>query len=374
MFTLNENGNLVVEVTRPNGMAHKFEFEPKTEFILDNNCCILRKTAIHRMVTELQIEVSVPDIKPISNTMVIVRAAKLGERVEYAIGEASDKSLESDIAKKYPILTADNRAYQRAVLQVLGLAGRVYGEDEMRSDPFAVPQESYENPRPEKKAEPSKPKPTTDKTSEKTNTSSNTKNEKSKKPEVVEESYEAVHDGYEEESYEAVQDEPKRRGRPPKNTKPADAKSAQSDTASKETVENTEDSYEAVHDEKPRPADEKVSQQKVVKTIAPQPSPEKPKSSSEPPKYTSFEVRPEHSQEHPWLTQESANDCLKVNPYTTTIEVGKWRNKNLTAFDIINEPNFTWLLNKGMTGTNEVFDNSIRAARAAAIYRIIEGK
>lgn len=362
MFTLNENGQLVVEVTRPNGMAYKFEFEPKTEFISDNNCCILRKTAIHRMVTELQIEVSEPDIKPISNTMVIVRAAKLGERVEYAIGEASDKSLDSDIAKKYPILTADNRAYQRAVLQVLGLAGRVYGEDEMRSDPFAVPQESYENPRPVKKAEPSKPKPTTE------TTSSNTK-----KPEVVEESYEAVHDGYEEESYEAVQ-EPKRRGRPPKNTKPADAKSAQSDPASKETVENTEDSYEAVHDEKPRPAEEKSSQRKTVKETAPQPSPEKPKVNSEAPKYNSFEVRPEHSQDHPWLTQESADDCLKVNPYTTTIEVGKWRNKNLTAFDIIEETNFTWLLNKSMTGTNEVFDNSIRAARAAAIYRIIEGK
>ena len=36
MFTLNENGQLVVEVTRPNGMAYKFEFEPKTEFISDS--------------------------------------------------------------------------------------------------------------------------------------------------------------------------------------------------------------------------------------------------------------------------------------------------------------------------------------------------
>ena len=358
MFTFNENGQLVVEVTRPNGMAYKFEFEPKTEFISDNNCCILRKTAIHRMVTELQIEVSEPDIKPISNTMVIVRAAKIGERVEYAIGEASDKSLESDIAKKYPILTADNRAYQRAVLQVLGLAGRVYGEDEMRSDPFAVPQgESYENSSVSQKRDTSV-KTSSNKKETATDGNSGTscqssdyskKNSQNAQPEP-------------EESYESVQEEaPKKRGRPPKN-KPAEE--------SYDAYE--EESYEAVQ-EPPRNASVKKE------TAKPTPKPSSPPKESvrETPADTasvSFTVRPEHTEKYPWLTQEAADDCLKVDPYSTPINVGRVKGKNIPAYDLMiqGDPTFEWILGKNILGSNAAYDDSIRAARAAIIHSIME--
>ena len=47
-----------------------------------------------------------------------------------AIGESSYKSLNSDIARQYPSLTASQRAFDRAIIRYLGFEGRCYSDSE----------------------------------------------------------------------------------------------------------------------------------------------------------------------------------------------------------------------------------------------------
>lgn len=128
-----------------NGVDNTFDFEVGKEALTDGKAYVLRKSAIHRLVTALGITVGEPKNFHVGRNIVISRAATFGNRTEYAIGDASEASLESDIARKYPFIMADNRAYQRAVIQVLGLAGRFYGEDELKFEKDGVRNESSDS-------------------------------------------------------------------------------------------------------------------------------------------------------------------------------------------------------------------------------------
>jgi hypothetical protein len=62
---------------------------------------------------------------------VFSRTATRGDLRCTEIGESNGQSLYDDIMKITPATTADNRAYERAVLKVLGLYGEAYGASEI---------------------------------------------------------------------------------------------------------------------------------------------------------------------------------------------------------------------------------------------------
>lgn len=137
--------NTVTLEVSENGINETFDFEVGKEALTDGKAYVLRKSAIHRLVTALGIIVGEPKNFYVGKNIAISRAATFGKRTEYALGDASEASLENDIARKYPFIMADNRAYQRAVIQVLGLAGRFYGEDELKISNSNGKKEQSEN-------------------------------------------------------------------------------------------------------------------------------------------------------------------------------------------------------------------------------------
>jgi len=62
---------------------------------------------------------------------VFARTATHGGKSVTEIGESNSQSLYDEVMKITPATTADNRAYERAVLKVLGIYGDVYGASEI---------------------------------------------------------------------------------------------------------------------------------------------------------------------------------------------------------------------------------------------------
>ena len=65
------------------------------------------------------------------------REATLSDGTKFsAVGESNDvkDNLWSEYLQQYPAETADNRAYERAVIGAVGLYGKIYGGSEI---PFA---------------------------------------------------------------------------------------------------------------------------------------------------------------------------------------------------------------------------------------------
>lgn len=54
-----------------------------------------------------------------------------GQRRVEAIGEASESSLETEIAKKFPVLIATQRAFDRAAIRFLAFPGKAYSDSEI---------------------------------------------------------------------------------------------------------------------------------------------------------------------------------------------------------------------------------------------------
>ena len=71
---------------------------------------------------------------------VIVAAGKMGQRTEWATGEASPKNNKNS----YPWAMAEKRAKDRVVLKLVGIHGLVYSEDE--ADDFKEPRQPANDP------------------------------------------------------------------------------------------------------------------------------------------------------------------------------------------------------------------------------------
>lgn len=267
-----KEGKLIIKCRESDSAIRIYEFDSGQDIISDHNIVILKKAAIQKLVVGENIKVGEPKAFFIGSSIVISRSAQYGTRIEYAIGEASKNSLKTDIAKTYPFITADNRAYQRAVLQVLGLAGRFYGEDEIQrdssgsDDPFDYPVIS----------------------SDMATTSVG--------------STEAIH-----------------------SVSSNLINSQQTTSVRNSTVSNT------------IPANRYI-------------------------------IKPEHTTKYHWLTQQAADEVASIDPDTYVINQGRNKNKGWTASQmLLNDLASTeWYAEKSI-GTNEKFNEAIRACRAAII-------
>lgn len=97
--------------------------------IPQNKQWVCKHAALEIVATKANVEWYPPQIVQADTTnsiAVIVATGKMGERVEWATGEASPKNNKNS----YPWAMAEKRAKDRVVLKLVGIHGLVYSEDE----------------------------------------------------------------------------------------------------------------------------------------------------------------------------------------------------------------------------------------------------
>lgn len=111
-----------------------YEFAEKKDFIRsDSEKLLMKHHAIVTLAQNANITVSMPVLMSSHDisSYVIAREAKRADGVRLsAVGEANRDNLFSEYLQQYPAETADNRAYDRAVLGVVGVYGRIYSTSE----------------------------------------------------------------------------------------------------------------------------------------------------------------------------------------------------------------------------------------------------
>lgn len=98
--------------------------------IPQNKQWVCKHAALEIVATKASVEWSTPQIvqaDTANGIAVMVVSGKMGERVEWATGEASPKNNKNS----YPWAMAEKRAKDRVVLKLVGIHGLVYSEDEM---------------------------------------------------------------------------------------------------------------------------------------------------------------------------------------------------------------------------------------------------
>jgi len=101
--------------------------------IPQNKQWVCKHAALEVVATKANVEWSMPQIIEADTTTgiaVLAVSGKLGERMEWATGEASPKNNKN----AYPWAMAEKRAKDRVILKLVGIHGLVYSEDEMSSD------------------------------------------------------------------------------------------------------------------------------------------------------------------------------------------------------------------------------------------------
>ena len=134
-YEIREDGTLVIMVNEV-----EYEFKEMDDFIYsDRKKIILKHHAVINLAANANIKVGPPVLlcSHDPGCFVFSREAILGDGTKFcAVGEANavKDNLWSEYLQQYPAVTADNRAYERAVLGVVGLYGKIYGGSEI---PFA---------------------------------------------------------------------------------------------------------------------------------------------------------------------------------------------------------------------------------------------
>lgn len=142
-YEIRDNGVLVIIVNEV-----EYEFAEKEDFIYsDKKKIILKHHAVINLANNANINVGPPILLSShdSGSFVFAREAVRSDGVKLsAVGEANavKDNLWSEYLQQYPAETADNRAYERAVLGVIGVHGKIYGGSEI---PF-VDQPKEEKP------------------------------------------------------------------------------------------------------------------------------------------------------------------------------------------------------------------------------------
>lgn len=131
-YEIREDGTLAIIINEV-----QYEFKEKEDFIYsDKKKIILKHHAVINLAANAKIEVGPPRLLCThdSGCYIFCREATLGDGTRFsAIGESNqvDNNLWSEYLKQYPAETADNRAYERAVLGAIGLYGKIYGGSEI---------------------------------------------------------------------------------------------------------------------------------------------------------------------------------------------------------------------------------------------------
>ena len=106
----------------------EYEFVEKKDFIRsDSEKILMKHHAITVLAQNANIYVSMPVLLTShdSNCFVIAREARKDDGSKYsAVGESNPNNLWSEYLEQYPAETADNRAYDRAVLGVIGVVDK----------------------------------------------------------------------------------------------------------------------------------------------------------------------------------------------------------------------------------------------------------
>lgn len=136
----------------------EYSFSRNQYLKTDKGKILLRHQAIVLLAEMIGVKVKAPVLLSNYNPVIYVfaRTAIRGNEEYTAVGESNKANLFSEVMQKTPATTADNRAYERAVLGILGLYGELYGASEMNlKDSEKAAPEKKKSP-PEKKPEPVK--------------------------------------------------------------------------------------------------------------------------------------------------------------------------------------------------------------------------
>lgn len=101
--------------------------------------------AVERAAAQAKIMFDAPQIieaRSLDKVVAICVTARMGERVEWSIGEAAPANNKNS----YPFAMAEKRAKDRVALKLLGLSGLVYSEEEADDFKDTRPKEQPRNP------------------------------------------------------------------------------------------------------------------------------------------------------------------------------------------------------------------------------------
>lgn len=114
--------------------------------IPQNKQWVCKHAALEIVAAKANVEWFAPQIiqaDTANGIAVLAVTGKMGERAEWATGEASPKNNKN----AYPWAMAEKRAKDRVVLKLVGIHGLVYSEDEMPDEPRTTDQRSEQGRR-----------------------------------------------------------------------------------------------------------------------------------------------------------------------------------------------------------------------------------
>ena len=113
--------------------GNEFTFSDRDYLKSDRGKILLKHGSVMRLAELNHVVVEEPVLLSSHNPLIYVfkRTAVFGGKRFSAVGETNKMTLFDDIMKANPATTADNRAYERAVLSVLGVYGDLYGASEI---------------------------------------------------------------------------------------------------------------------------------------------------------------------------------------------------------------------------------------------------
>ena len=126
---INEDKSLTVLVDE-----NAYSFTEKQYLKSDKGKILLKHAAVMQLAKLTGVIVDEPQLLHTHNPSIYVflrKATRNALQSFAAIGESNAKNLYDDLMKTFPAETADNRAYERAVLGILGLHGEIYGASEV---------------------------------------------------------------------------------------------------------------------------------------------------------------------------------------------------------------------------------------------------
>ncbi len=113
--------------------SQEYKFAKHQYLRSDKGRILMKHQAVAILAEMTGVKVQAPVLLSNFNPVIYVfaRTATRGNDTFTAVGESNSKNLFSDVMLMTPATTADNRAYERAVLGILGLYGEIYGSSEM---------------------------------------------------------------------------------------------------------------------------------------------------------------------------------------------------------------------------------------------------
>lgn len=110
-----------------------FDIKAEQYLLSDNGKILLKHQTVSMLADAIGINVGKPTLIISHNPAVYVfsRTVSLGDTEITEIGESNSANMFDEVMKVNPATIADNRAYERAVLKLIGIYGEVYGSSEM---------------------------------------------------------------------------------------------------------------------------------------------------------------------------------------------------------------------------------------------------